>query len=208
MLVKREIIITGDNLEDVLGNIKEKAIECGYQANDHYNQDFHCVIIKPKEHDDFSVDHEKAVHQLRVWPGPPGDREDTQAWNEMLSGFFKQVIEPVCAGTSVDTYLSHDQKEIEDFFSKDLVDLLRIVVEAGPNTSTRWRTWASFLVKAKLESDCKNSHQLYSWLEDEGVEEDSLLKMVSDFELADWILDEYFRQFPKHRPVNRHPEVD
>lgn len=207
MLVKRELIITGDSLEKVLADLMKAADAAGHGVEDIYHEGYHYVRVSVGDADDFAI--EENDYTLRVWPGFQGDEEERHAWNQMLEEFYEQVVKPVCKAHHVAHELTTDEKDIGDFFSHPLVELLDQVVLLPDSSNTRWNLWSKFLVLAIRESGGAYDDELYEWLIEKGQSEKMALKMLDDFHHAHWILDSYFRQFPEHKPDQQiHPEAD
>lgn len=206
MLVKRELIITGDGLAVILEELKKIAEEQGYEVEDVYHEGFHSVRVKVGNGEEFCICEEKGIHQLRVWPGFPGDEDEKNQWNAMLEEFYEKVAEPVSKSHKVDCSLTESEKDIDDFFSDQLVGLLRQVVDLPETSNTRWNLWGRFLVLAVRESGGKYRDELYDWLREEGQTEKMADKMLDDFDMAHWILSVDFRLFPEHSPAQGQPD--
>lgn len=203
MLVKREIIIMGDDLKSIIEEVRTTALRQGYQVRDVFSgiQNEHFALRLEKGDQFFHFDHEQDSKQLRVWPGFPGGNDEKLAWNTLIKHFHDTVLVPVCKSRSALTLqLTDDQRDIDFFFTPELVTLLREITSSPNTTSYHQTRWVKFLVKAAIESGERYSFELGDWLADQYVPKDQIEKMLDDYQTANWLIDEYFKQFPQHRP--------
>lgn len=211
MLVAQKIEINSerDKLIALLQPVRAKCEELGYEADvpapqGHLN---HAVeVTDSKSGLFFLLELFEEDNELAVYPPPASSLEDDQAWNKMISAFYRDIVTPVCAANGITTHrITSDSKTIQDCFSKPLVALLETTVHSPRGTTTRFKAWTEFLVCAAIESGETKDDCLSRWLEQDAKQpEDEVNSMLADYHTAHWIMSEYFRLYSDAPPTERH----